>query len=78
MTQTTIDDAEYEAILAGDKKQPKQNNYEEIKLELFWIRKELEAYQELMEGLRRDQFDMNQLLGFLSKAVQDWVGVAEE
>ena len=68
-SQTTIDT--YERVLAGVKPKPTQNNYQIILDELFWIRKEIEE-------IRQDIFDHSEVMGYLGRKIEEWVGVAEE
>ncbi len=57
---------------------PAQNNYELIKDELFWIRKELQDISTQIEEIMGDIFDHSELMGYLAREIEKWVGVAEE
>ncbi len=90
MTQTSIDDAEVQDLSVDrnrwfpkpvDPANPPQNNYELIRDELFWIRKELQDIGKLVAEQSvehsRDLYDTNVMLGYLAKQVKIWVEVAE-
>ena len=75
--QTALDSSPYEKVLAGVDL-PKQNNYQKIIDEMFWMRKELEDLRQVVESMNRDLFDTNELIGRLATQIEVWVGVAEE
>ncbi len=51
--------------------QPKQNNYDRIIDELFWMRKEL-------EDMKQAIYDLTVLIAKQRQEIEKWVGVEEE
>ncbi len=61
---------------------PTQNNYEIIKDEMFWLRKELEdlrgEHSREATELGNLIFDLTEIVAHLAQKIEIWVGVAEE